>query len=185
MIAQCIEIPNWHHKQAKPSQKKTAAHFDSVYPNLRIKQPLVSSWLKDESVWHQRWAETQGKGQAHDAKRVKQVEQPEIEEMMELWIAKAMRDRVHVSGEIIRQKWTHFADLVGVPLEDWLQLSDCWLTALKKCTGLKSFKRHGEAASANEADIAEERLRIQKIILHETYELRDVFNMDEMGLFWV
>jgi hypothetical protein len=93
MIAQRIEILNWHHKQAKPSQKKTAAHFDPIYPNLRIKQPLLSSWLKDESMWRERWAEAQAKGQTRDAKRLKQVEHPEIDKMMELWIAKAMRDR--------------------------------------------------------------------------------------------
>jgi hypothetical protein len=54
MIAQRIEILNWHHKQAKPSQKKTAAHFDPIYPNLRIKQPLLSLWLKDKLMWRER-----------------------------------------------------------------------------------------------------------------------------------
>ncbi|KAJ7740354.1 hypothetical protein B0H16DRAFT_1277451, partial [Mycena metata] len=56
-LAQRIEILDWHHAQAKPSQSKTAAHFGPIYPNLCIKQPLVSSWLKDESKWREQWDE--------------------------------------------------------------------------------------------------------------------------------
>jgi hypothetical protein len=27
---------------------KTAKHFTGIYPKLKVKQPLISSWLKDE-----------------------------------------------------------------------------------------------------------------------------------------
>jgi hypothetical protein len=116
---------------------------------------------------------------------LKQVEHQEIEDMMELWIAKAMRDRVHLTGEVIRKKWTRFADLAGIPQQERLALSDGWLTALKRRCGLKELKRHGEAASANPIDIENERRRIQAIIFHEGYPLRDIFKMDETDLFWV
>jgi hypothetical protein len=49
---------------------------------------------------------------------------------------------------------------------------------------LKELKRHGEAASADPVDIENERRRIQAIIFYEDYPLRDIFNMDETGLFW-
>jgi hypothetical protein len=123
-------------------------------------------------------------GRTDAVKRRKQVEHPEVEDMMVLWIAKAMRDGVHLTGEIIRQKWTRFADLVEIPSGERLALSDGWLTALKRRCGLKEFKRHGEAASADPVSIAKERLRIQKIILFEEYAINDVFNMDDTGLFW-
>jgi hypothetical protein len=48
---------------------------------------------------------------------------------------------------------------------------------------LKEFKRHGEAASADPAAIDAERSRVQAL-LHEGYHLRDIFNMDETGLFY-
>jgi hypothetical protein len=152
-LAQRIEILDWYHAQPKPSQSKTAKHFDAIYPNLCIKQPLLSSWLRDEKIWRKRWAKTEQQGRAGNAKRVKQVEYPEVDDMLELWIAKAMRDRIHLSGEIIRQKWTHFADLTKIPVYERLALSDGWLAALKKRCALKEFKRHGEADSANLADI--------------------------------
>jgi hypothetical protein len=183
-LAQRIEILNWHHAQQKPSQSKTAKHFDAIYPNLRLKQPLLSAWLKEEDMWRGRWADAEEHGRAGGAKHFKQVEHPEVDDMLALWIAKAMTQRVHLSGEIIQEKWRRFADLVGVAEEDRLTLSDGWLAALKKRCRLKEFKCHGEADSANPADIEADRKRIQEIIFHERYALRDVFNMDETGLFW-
>jgi hypothetical protein len=144
----------------------------------------VSSWLKEETKWREQWDEAKQLGRRGDAKRVKQVEHPEIDDMLELWIAKAMRDRVHLSGEIIREKWTRFADLVGIPTDERLMLSNGWLDSLKKRCGLKELKRHGEADSANTADVEEDRKRIQELIFNEGYELQDIFNMDETGLFW-
>jgi hypothetical protein len=46
------------------------------------------------------------------------------------------------------------------------------------------MKRHGEAASSNAETIREERKRVQDLIREAGYEPRDVFNMDETGLFY-
>ncbi|EIN11808.1 DDE-domain-containing protein [Punctularia strigosozonata HHB-11173 SS5] len=70
-----------------------------------------------------------------------------------------MRNGVLLTGEVLRQKWTHFADMVGIPEDDRLTLSEGWLTAFKKRCGLKEYKRHGEAASSNPETIEEERAR--------------------------
>lgn len=65
-----------------------------------------------------------------------------------------------------------------------LNLSEGWLTAFKKRCGLKEFKRHGEAGSADLADVEHERMRVQELIAKYGYRLKDVFNMDETGLFY-
>ena len=44
--------------------------------------------------------------------------------MLELWVAKAMRNSVHLSGELLRLKWTKFADMAGVSQDECLKLSD-------------------------------------------------------------
>ena len=49
---------------------------------------------------------------------------------------------------------------------------------------MKESKRHGEAASANAETVEKERERIQDLIAKYGYELRDIFNMDETGLFY-
>ncbi|KAF8266411.1 hypothetical protein EI94DRAFT_1585564, partial [Lactarius quietus] len=55
-LAQRIKILDWYHRY-KQGQMKTAEHFASIYPNLQIKQPLISSWLKDEAKWRAQWHE--------------------------------------------------------------------------------------------------------------------------------
>jgi hypothetical protein len=168
----------------KSSQGKTASHWNLTYPKLCLKQPTISAWLKDENKYHQQYADALAKGQPGNAKRVRQTEHPEINKMLELWVTKAMSNNIHVSGEILRQKWKHFADLVGVPDDERLVLSKGWLNALKKRCGLRGYKRHGKAGSASPQDIECERKRIHKLIRKHRLRLKDIFNMDETGLFW-
>ena len=130
-LAQRIEILDWHH-QNKQSQVKTAAHFDKIYPNLKLKQPIISDWIKNEQMWRERWAANQEIGREGQVKRAKQTEHPTVTEMLELWVAKAMQDGVRLTGEVIQQKWVHFADIEGILGDERLQLSDSWLASLKR-----------------------------------------------------
>jgi hypothetical protein len=153
-LEQRIEILNWHHQNGA-NQTKTARHFDKIYPNLRIKQPLVSSWLKEESKWRDQYMNS-SEHSRHN-KRIRQTQHPEVTEMMDLWVTKAMRDKLMLTGEVLRQKWAAFADLVGIPEDERLNLSEGRVTKFKERCGLKQFKRHGEAASAEPKTIEEER----------------------------
>jgi hypothetical protein len=47
-LAQHIKILDWYHKNGK-NQSKMAKHFDAIYPNLKMNQPLVSAWVKGEA----------------------------------------------------------------------------------------------------------------------------------------
>ena len=55
MIGQHIEILNWHHANGK-NQSKIAQHFDPIYPNLKIMQPLVLVWVKEEAKLQNDWS---------------------------------------------------------------------------------------------------------------------------------
>ena len=103
---------------------------------------------------------------------------------MDLWVTKASWDGILLTGEVLHQKWSAFADLVGIPKEDRLTLSNGWLDHFKTRNGLKNMKRHGEAASISLAAVDAERKHIQQLIDKYGYELRDIFNMDETGLFY-
>ncbi|KAF8235271.1 hypothetical protein L208DRAFT_1258137, partial [Tricholoma matsutake] len=46
-LTQWIKILDWHHACEK-NQSKTATHWDQIYPNLLLKQPIISAWLKEE-----------------------------------------------------------------------------------------------------------------------------------------
>lgn len=117
-------------------------------------------------------------------KRLRQTQHPEVTESMDLWVSLAMSRGILLTGEVLRKKWKEFAEKAGVALEDQLQLSNGWLDRFKARHGLKEVRRHGEAGSVKMDTVEAERLRIQKVIRDGGYQLRDVFNMDETGLFY-
>jgi hypothetical protein len=95
-----------------------------------------------------------------------------------------MANRTLLTGEVLRQKWNIFADLAGVPADKRLKLSNGWLARFKERNGLKEWKCHGEAGSSSAETVEEERKQVQKVILEGGYELKDLYNMDETGLFY-
>jgi hypothetical protein len=58
------------------------------------------------------------------------------------------------------------------------------LTCFKARNSLKQFKHHGEGASADPEVVQTERGCIQELIETHGYKLKDIFNMDETGLFY-
>jgi hypothetical protein len=180
-LQQRIEILDWHHSNGAV-QRWTAVHFNLIYPNLWIKQPLISSWVKDEAKW---WAEYElSTNSAHSAKRICQTQHPEVTEMLDLWVSKAMADKLLLMGKVLFQKWKLFADLVGVPDDEWLNLSKGWLSNFKAWNGLKEVKWHGEAASAPLKTVVMEQLCIQELIKERSYKPCNIFNADESALFY-
>ncbi|EIW83687.1 DDE-domain-containing protein [Coniophora puteana RWD-64-598 SS2] len=79
-----------------------------------------------------------------------------------------MVNNIQITGEVIRQKWRFFAVRCNIPA-DALKLSEGWLTKYKERMGLKEYKRHGEAASANPATVDTKGIKTQKLRL--TYAL--------------
>ena len=127
-LAQRIEILDWFHANGK-NQRKTAMHFNDIYPSLKLTQPLISAWLKNESKWRMQYETSTSL--FHSAKKFCQTQYPKVSKMLDLWILKAMADNVLIMGEVLRQKWKTFADLCGVPDDERLTLSEGWLTKLK------------------------------------------------------
>jgi len=178
--SECIKILDWYHANGR-NQKKTTEHFILIYPNLRIKQPLVSLWLKEEAKWQEQWAQGD---QACTAKCIHQTQHPDMTEMLELWVVKVIRDKVLITGEVLWQKWTKFADLVGIPEDEHLNLSEGWLVHFKARNGLREFRHHGKAASADPERVEREKKCVQELIKKYGYELRDISNMDKSQLFY-
>ncbi|KAF8545635.1 hypothetical protein OG21DRAFT_1528359, partial [Imleria badia] len=57
-----------------------------------------------------------------------QTQHPEVTEMLDLWILKAMADEILLTGKVLRQKWTEFANLAAISEDKRLCLSAGWLT---------------------------------------------------------
>lgn len=137
-LTQRIEILDWYHRNGK-NQSATVKHFRLLYPNLQIKQPLISLWVKEEAKWCTLW-EQSGHQSNQTAKRTQQTEHPKVTEMMLLWVLKAMGDGILLTGDVLQQKWITFADLAGIPEDYWLKLSNGWLTCFKEQNNLMEWK---------------------------------------------
>jgi len=97
-------------------------------------------------------------------------------------MTQAIHYSLPLSGKILKEKWRDFARLDGIPSDEWLKLSSGWLESFKNRHQLRAFRKHGEAASVNLKVVASEIERIQEIT--KDYDLKDIFNMDETGLFY-
>ena len=135
------------------NQTKTAKYFITKYPNLHIKQPLVSAWVKDEKKWREVYEQS---GAQKSAKRVRQTQHPEVTEMMDLWVLKSLSNGVLLTGEVLQRKWSKFADMVCILDDEQLHLSNGWLASFKNRHNLKEMKHHGKAGSANEEIVEKE-----------------------------
>ena len=105
--------------------------------------------------------------------------------MLDLWVSKAMGEKILLTEEVLHKKWRKFADLVGVLENEQLNLSEDWLTWYKARTGLKNIKHHGEATLSASETVEKKQQHIQELIKKHGYQLRDIFNTDESRLFYM
>ena len=146
-LSQRIEILDWYYNNGK-NQSKMACHFQPKYPNLKIEQPLVSAWLRDKAKWREEWRSCNG-ATMRNAKRAWQMQHLEVTEMLDLWVLKAMHDKILLTGDVLRAKWKQFADIAGVPDDEWLELSEGWLTRLVICLArLQAVSQPGQASGS-------------------------------------
>jgi len=80
-------------------------------------------WIKEEAKWCDLWEQTNHQSD-WTAKQARQTEHPDVTKMMYLWVLKVMGDGVLLTGEVLHQKWNCFADLVGIPEDGRLHLSN-------------------------------------------------------------
>ena len=59
------------------------------------------------------------------------------------------------------------------------------MTGFKSRVGLRGIKRHDKVASADLVTAAKERERVQELIKKSGYTLQDIYNMDEIGFFYI
>ena len=91
------------------------------------------------------------------------------------------QDRVNVSGDLIKEKAALFLDNL-YPEHDVFEFSNGWLESFKERHGIKSFRRFGESGSVDMTLIEKSLPDIRETL--DKYEWKDIYNMDETGLFY-
>ncbi|GBB97722.1 hypothetical protein RclHR1_03050011 [Rhizophagus clarus] len=140
-----------------------------------VSEGCISNMLKNS----QKWLEINP--QAPEAKGKRQVKAifPEIEEVLTLWVLKALENGVDISDQVLHEKTMIFASLYKIKN---FKGSNGWIGRFKKRHNLSCYLKQGEAASALLEKLDEFREELQDLI--REYSLDNVFNCDETGLYW-
>jgi Tc5 transposase DNA-binding domain len=114
-------------------------------------------------------------------KRTHTISFQQLEETLKNWMLQQQHQKICLSGNIIKEKGRDFAKRLGM-LETDLLFSNGWLVSFEDRNGFKQWKLHGESGDAQMEGIEEKMSVIQSKIAK--YQVDDVYNMDETGLFY-
>jgi Tc5 transposase DNA-binding domain len=90
--------------------------------------------------------------------------------------------RLSISDELIKEKVKTFIRMLNIPNDQCPNFSNGWLHAFKQRNGFKRYRSHGESGDADMEEI-EERLKHIRLRIAE-YDIEDIYNFDEIGLFY-
>ncbi len=86
-----------------------------------------------------------------------------------------------MSGELVRENATNILDRL-YPRHEPFEFSNGWLEAFKSRHGIRSYRRFGESGSIDMAAFTNTLLAIRDVL--DQYVWKDIYNMDEIGLFY-
>jgi hypothetical protein len=171
-----VRIALCEHKKKHPSLTQTdlIMWFQETH-NVSVSQGTISLTLK-------RSTEILAKKEDVNrvAKRQRTVKYPLMETTLYRWFL-TYQDQVNMSGDLTKEKVAYFlAELY--PGNGAFEFSNGWLEAFKNRRDIKSYRRFGESGLANMAMIEESLQQIRLTL--DQYERHDIYNMDEIGLFY-
>ena len=146
------------------------------YPTLNIDRSTVSKVLKKADQYCQL-----DNVQAETTFRHRSVKHPMLELAMNMWVEQVTAGGVIISDSLVKEKGRYFAQELAIP-EESLTFSNGWITRFKRRNGLRKITMHGEAASAPLENLPAERMKLQELL--SRYNPEDIYNADEMGLFY-
>ncbi|CAG8661162.1 26969_t:CDS:2, partial [Gigaspora margarita] len=106
---------------------------------------------------------------------------PSVEKAINIWVSQVSAAGLVLTDELVKSKGREFGRLFGIS-EDELKFSNGWIANYKKRNSLHQYKLHGEAASVPLESLPNERIKLQNLL--SQYELENVYNADETGLFY-
>ena len=157
-------------KKSKPEPKNL-----DLANQFGISAGQVSNILKES----EKWLKIDPSSYQANLKRPSITPFTNIEEALILWIEKALGCNLTITDSIIKQKGMKFAELLN---NQDFSGSSGWLTNFKQRYSIREYSKHGEAQSAPLEQLPEMRRDLQNIL--KEYQLNDIFNCDETGLFW-
>ncbi|GBC07324.1 hypothetical protein RclHR1_00740007 [Rhizophagus clarus] len=103
----------------------------------------------------------------------------QIEEALSLWTTNALAADLIINTDILHKKAKFYAQ--GFEINDFTA-SNGWINGFKERHNLKQYVKWGKAKNAPLEILEEARKNLCEII--KDYDLNNVFNYDETGLYW-
>jgi hypothetical protein len=161
--------------------------------NPQLSQKNMIKWLKDNHITKvsQATISTTLKQSAEifakfdnetnlNAKRQRTFRYPKMESALVKWF-RANQERANVSGELVRESVMKILDWL-YPRHEPFKFSSGRLEVFKSRHGIRSYRRFGESGSVDMAALANTLPAIHDVL--DQYAWKDIYNMDEIGLFY-
>ncbi len=162
--------------------------------NPRVTQTALAAWAKDKfnlakaptqaTISHvlskKRQYEAMGASEL-DAKRPRMATCQQLDTALANWVFQCQARGVAISSDLIKAKGKAFSEQLNLT-DKAPEFSNGWLESFQKRYGLKAHVLHGESGSADTAAIETSMPRIRGRL--SKYSLKDIYNMDETGLFY-
>lgn len=167
----------WFRQQyPKPRQRDCIPWFQNQF-NQQLRPSTVSDILSNRYIHLD-----DDRSVPSDTYRQRHANWPILEDILYQWQQGIEERNGLVTGDILiekaRQIWPQIPDYQDFPTPEF---SVGWLNNFKRRYNIRMRKQHGEASSVS-LSAAEEMKAIQTIA--GEYNEKDIFNMDETGLFW-
>ncbi|KAF2191763.1 DDE-domain-containing protein [Zopfia rhizophila CBS 207.26] len=163
-------------QQPRPRQKAIIDWFEAEY-GRKISQSTVSESLND----YFKYLDAEDLP-TDESFRLRSANWPILEAILYEWQQRIENQGGLVSGALLAEKaeeiWHQIPAYQG---QRKLEFSAGWVSRFKQRFGLKEVTQHGEQGSIPNT-VFEEMEDVQKLCLRFAEE--DIFNMDEIGLFW-
>lgn len=173
-VGQKKEICEFKKQHPHSKQQQIADVFKNRYPGLSIDRSTVSKVLKNEETFL-------AVDDSEKGFRKRTVKYPMLEAAMNIWVQQVTAHALPLTEMLIKEKALAFA--AGLEIDkSALSFSNGWIQKFKRRNNLKKITLHGEAASAPLDSLPEARAKLQEII--SKYDLENVYNVDETGLFF-
>ena len=120
-----------------------------------------------------------GEGCSADNKSMKTAKRPDIEKQMVEWINSTTSKNITISRAEMKTKWIAIAESLGV---NNFTASNGYIERFIRRNNIALVKFRGEASTVSESTVENWKPKLQQLI--KDYNAYDIYNMDELGLFY-
>lgn len=145
---------------------------------LGIPVSTLNTILKNRTDIEKNYARC-GPSFSKDRKSMKISPLEELESILSNWFKQARTANANIDGSHLKEKALHIAARLGI---DDFRASNGWIDRFKKRHNLVYKTVSGESASVDPVTVNSWKEQIHEVI--QGYELKDIFNADETGLFF-